>query len=656
MNLIDQALEDDVELIEPKVVFERFCKEGPEVVCYDTETPSLDWKNHLAFAATVCWKPGESYYLDVTEPGAVLILQKMLASTPIAVFHNAKFDLHVLRTLFDHHDLPMVHQAIHDTMLLDYCLDEQRHHGLKELSTRFMITGIDGQEPEELRKAIEQWIADETKSTGVQPLWDQVPKRLMVPYAIQDAHLTLQLYYKLQGGLKGQLERGQYGRIDVDHIYGEVEIPLIEVILNAEAIGMRVDLDFIEQQIIALNPRMESHRVKCREMAGWEINPGSSEDVAQVLQQFGNFDEKRFINQKTGKAKLPEWVLSDLIDDDNSGKAKLDPKLRSIVESVLAYRNDQKVLGYFENLQQLHQVESHGQAIVHCNVKQHGARTGRTSVTNPPLQTLPRSKGDVRQAFISREGKSLIFADYSGQELRVLAHFLKQVGDDSMADVFAAGGDIHWETAEAVYSAPRSSLNPKVERQAAKNFNFAIVYGAGIPKLMTMLGSPPCGVCDQCTGRARRNNKPAPWNCSSPSGVRGRDLMGNYHERFPGLKLLKSSAEERMANRGYVITPFGRRHRERDGRFAYKAINSLCQGTGADIAKSAMVKINRLLRAEGLLGYILMMVHDEIIAECPDEEIEATKEVIRIGMTDMPELAVKLEVDMAVAKCWGFAK
>jgi DNA polymerase-1 len=288
---------------------------------------------------------------------------------------------------------------------------------------------------------------------------------------------------------------------------------------------------------------------------------------------------------------------------------------------------------YFETLAESYRMDEIGQAIVRCNNKQNGARTGRMSVTEPALQTIPREKGNVRGAFIAREGHTLVFIDYEGEELRVLGHFLAKVGDDSMKRVFEAGLDLHQEAASVIYKMPYDEVSKhgpnKWMRDNAKNVNFAIVYGAGQAKLASMLGV---------------------------SLEEAKIMLRGYYNRFPGIWTLKKRTETAMKQRGYVVTPFGRRHREFDQRFAYKAVNSLIQGTSADINKAAMVKVRKAFAAEGLSGQVLLQIHDELIAEVPDPELEVSVQVMSTAMMDFPMLEIPLGVDPAHAKRWSEAK
>jgi DNA polymerase-1 len=339
--------------------------------------------------------------------------------------------------------------------------------------------------------------------------------------------------------------------------------------------------------------------------------------VAKALKQLGR-EDALWTNPKTGKVNLPEWRLEQLLSDPDTGE---------LVRMVLEYRTAQKMLSsYYETIAEEHKLDDKGQAIVRCSVKQMGARTGRTSITEPALQTIPREKGEVRGAFIAREGHDLIFADYSQQELRVLAHYMSTLKHHEMTDIFNDGTiDLHQESAAAMYEVPYEKVT-KEQRRDGKTTNFAIVYGAGVKRIAGLHG------VDDDTAKKR---------------------LFLLYDRFPGLVKLKKTCEERMRGKGFVVTAYGRRHREREGKYAYKAVNSLVQGTSADMAKAAMVKIDEAFRREELDSMIVLMVHDEIIVESPEHETERACEIMREAMLDMPEIGVPMEVEIHTAKRWS---
>lgn len=623
MNLLDAILEaEDVEgQVTPDEFIARYREAEPEIVAFDSESPHWKWHlpENVPFALSFSWSKEHTYYLPCSRGGAVdqdavEVLWEVLVNTPTVIAHNALYDLHVAKRLFDTCGLPLVVRRIEDTMLLDAVLDEQRHHGLKERCKDLDIRFSD-EDPDLLKAKIAAWREEQSVFQGREVGYDEVPMYLMVPYARQDAYLTRELYRHQLMEMEDQLEEDRK-RKDLPDIYA-LELRVLWVIFALEERGMRVDLDYVYEQMNVLGPRMEQIKIDIKNGLGWELNPGSTDEVAKALVQLGH-EDALWTNPKTQKVNLPEWRLQQLANDPKAGK---------LVHAVLEYRTAQKMLGsYYETISDEHRMDHEDQAIVRCSVKQIGARTGRTSITEPALQTIPREKGEVRGAFIAREGHDLIFADYSQQELRVLAHYMSGLKSHEMTEIFNDGTiDLHQETASAIFEVPYDQVT-KPMRRDGKETNFAIVYGAGIKRIADLHG------VDDDTAKAR---------------------LYRLYDRFPGLRKLKRTCEEKMRERQYVITAFGRRHREREGKYAYKAVNSLVQGTSADMTKAAMVKIDDAFRAEDLDSMILLQVHDEIIVESPEHETVRAVEIMRQAMLEMPEICVPMEVEIRTARRWS---
>jgi len=623
MSLLDAIHEaEGVEgSLTPGEFIEIYQQEMPEVVAFDTESPS--WKWHLEssppFALQFSWSKDHTYYIPCGRGGALdqeaaEALRMVFLSAETLVCHNALYDLHVAKRLFDAFDIPLVVRRVEDTMLMDAVLDEQRHHGLKERCKDLNIRFSD-EDPDALKARIANWREQQSELAGREIGYDEVPLYLMVPYARQDAYLTRELFRHLSVEMAEQVGMRPRGR-DLHDIYA-LELRVLWVIFGLEERGMRVDLDYVWDQITALTPQLEHIRDSLATGLGWEVNPGSTDDVAKALTQLGK-EDALWKNPKTGKINLPEWRMQELIHDKEAGE---------LVHMVLEYRTAQKMLSsYYETIRDEHKLDDKGQAIVRCNVKQIGARTGRMSITEPALQTIPREKGEVRGAFIAREGHVLIFADYSQQELRVLAHYMSTLKHHEMTEIFEDGKiDLHQETASAMFEVPYADVD-KPMRSSGKETNFAIVYGAGIKRIASLHG------VDDDTAKAR---------------------LFRLYDRFPGLTKLKRTCEEKMRERGFVVTSYGRRHREKEGKYAYKAVNSLVQGTSADMTKMAMVRIDDAFREADMDSMIVLPVHDEIIVEAPDHEALKAADIMREAMLNMPEIKVPMEVEIRAARRWS---
>jgi len=629
MNLLD-LVEDERTDVEGYVMADEFLstyeRERPQLLAFDTESPTYKWHlpNADPFCLTFSWGRDRTFYVPCTGDDAeraAAALYAVLTGTPTLVAHPAKYDLHVAKKLLDRFGYPLLVREIHDTLILSHVLDEKCSHALKDLCASFDIRWDD--EPAGVKQErIADWRAEHQRVTGREAGFDEVPPRLMVPYAMQDAYLTLELFRHLTVEMDEQVENGPAReRKDLRDIY-TTELSLQWVLFAAEERGIRVDLDFVNEAIGELTPKLADIRARLREALNWAVNPGSTDDVVRILETHG-YDGSVWLNPATGQKNLPEWRMQELVKDES---------VSDVVRTVLDYRTSSKMLNsYFLTLKDECALDSLDQHIVRCNTRQVGARTGRTSITEPALQTIPREKGDVRGAFVSRVDHKLIYADYQGQELRLLAHYMARIGDETMADIYREGLiDLHRETAAAIFQKPYGEVT-KEERRMGKETNFAIVYGAGAEKVGWMHGA-----------RSKED-----------ATAKGRVILERLYSRFPGIQVLKRKVEKTMRERGYVVTEFGRRHRETNRRFAYKGLNSLVQGSGADLVKEAMVKVDRSFGVERMRSMILLTVHDEIQTEAPDKEVERTVEIVRHGMLDFPELLVPLEVEIHVADRWS---
>lgn len=654
MNLLDE-LEDakfeSKDLVTADELCQLLAEHKPTHIAIDSESPHFNWwhPDYDPFCFTFSWGLEHSYFVPclrrstpeqdkILAQALGLILKLASEGRMTIVMHNAKYDLHVIKRFmesvgFGHLFVEVPFPHLQDTMIMSPILDEQRGHALKALSDTYQLS-YGGEDASALQVQIKGWIQSMGKVIGTEPGYDEVPDYLMVPYAVQDAYITLELYRRFAK----QMERDDPNGKDLKRIY-ELEMKLMWILFWGEERGMCVDMDFVYDQMALLTPQLEHLQQQCIEVTGMEtvagepFNPGSTPHVAQALKAIGRYDEKACTNPYTGKPNIPEWILKD-ID-------------HPVAQTILKYREVQKVLSsYFGKIKEcvIHEGDLD---IVHPNVKQIGARTGRMSVTEPALQTLPRKKGNVRGAFIARPGHKLVFADYSQQEYRVLAHYSKAIGYPEMGDFFIddTSIDFHAATAAMVYGKDISEVT-SAERSAAKNLNFAIAYGAGKMKLAQMLGFKV---------KKGPGKNEIIWE-SEEDEETVTNLMDKYHSQFPGAKKLKYGTSDKMKARQHIRTIFGRRHREKDGKFAFKALNSLIQGTSADLTKAAMVQLDEDLKAAGSKAAIVMAVHDELIVECPDEEVDQVKEIMTKAMVEFPQLTVPLDIDINIAERWSDAK
>lgn len=611
---------------------QRIAPEHPYVITIDTESEHYHWfkPNVNAFCFTISWTKEHTYYIQIEdEEEAATALLRLINYGGLVVFHNMKYDMHVINKICRKTGifLDVNWNRLHCTMLMSHVLDENRTHGLKELSDGYGIQYDEGVDASKLKEDVKAWLKEKKEFTGIEHTHADVPKYLMVPYAVQDAYLTREIFIKFYFEIVNDPKRDE-----LLNVYN-IERQLSRVLFNAEERGVRVDMAFVYEQIGSLTPQVTMMIEECERMGEMtSFNPLAVDDVAKFLKKFDLFNPDTMINPETGKVNLPEDVL-ELVD-------------HPIAQKVLTCRLYSKLLSaYFNAIDDFHHEDAYGVSTVNCNFRQIGARTGRMSITEPALQTLPKEKGNVRGAFIARDGHQLIFADYASQELRILAHYTKSY-DPGIAKAIMES-DLHTEAAIAInnYAPGTDKKDIAVEhRKKAKGFNFAIVYGAGVKKLKALL--------------------------KAETDDQAQVMLDNYHKRFPGIKWLKNTSAAIMERRGYVTTTYGRRHRiirfyNKDGtprmKFgrpstnSYKSSNSLIQGTAADMAKSAMVKLDGLFRAENMKAIIILQVHDEIIVEAPDEEVERAKVLIDKAMTDCPEISIPMEVDIHTARRWSEA-
>jgi DNA polymerase-1 len=351
-------------------------------------------------------------------------------------------------------------------------------------------------------------------------------------------------------------------------------------------------------------------------MKNYKINPGSNRDVSRVLQELG---VELTVRTASGAFALDEEVLTSIIggpyDEIDFDQLLEGPRLAYY---VIARRKVEKMRStYLESF--LGAVDSDG--FVHAQINQLGAKTGRMSMERPALQTLPRGRV-IRDCFIPREGHSLISADFDGIEMRLLAHFAK---DPALIEAIHSG-DIHLATAQRVY-ADNTITKKDPKRQIAKNVGFAKIYGAGVEKIAATAGV---------------------------SVEAARDFLTSYDSTFPGVKAFQNQvaqiATQRSRQEGvaYVRTPLGRRQVS-DGDKDYALVNFLIQGMAADVFKEALVRL-----AESDIGdYLMLPVHDEIIADVPTEDVEEYMNMLtKIMADDRWEVPLTVGVDGPLSR-WG---
>lgn len=594
------------------------------VIALDTETDSLDAVAANLVGISLAIAPGEACYIplahvdpegtgDMFETAApiqvpmaeALALLKPLLEDPavLKIGQNIKYDITVLHNAAIKQKTSLSVAPIDDTMLLSFVLNAGTHnHGMDTLAKRYFdYTPIPFKEVCGTGKA--------------QITFDRVPLDKATAYAAEDADVTLRLWHVF----KRKLPEAR-----ATTVYETLERPLVPVIAQMEREGIKVDRDVLSRLSSDFAQRMAALEAEAYEHAGREFNMGSPKQLGEIL-----FDEMSIEGGK--KTKTGAWQTgADILED-------LAAQGHDLPTTILAWRSLSKLRStYTEALQAaINPVTGR----VHTSFAMAAAQTGRLSSSDPNLQNIPIRTEEgrkIREAFIAEPGHKLISADYSQVELRLLAHIAKI---DSLRDAFKAGHDIHAMTASEMFGAPIEGMDPMLRRQA-KAINFGIIYGIS------------------AFGLARQ--------LSIPQGE-ARDYIKAYFEKFPGIRKYMDDTKAFATAHGYVQTAFGRRLNidlknakgPSRGFAERQAINAPIQGSAADVIKRAMIAMPGALETAGLKARMLLQVHDELIFEAPEAEVEKTLEVVRTTMENAPGIAAGLSVPLLVeaqaADTWGQA-
>jgi DNA polymerase-1 len=429
--------------------------------------------------------------------------------------------------------------------------------------------------------------------------------------ALQAADLTFHLADVLRARIE---EKG------LEMVYSEIELPLVEILFEMESLGVRIDTRALEKAGREMEKEIERLTGEIYRLAGQEFNVNSPIQLAEVFEKL-NIEVGR--KTKTGRVSTSIDVLEEL-----ATKYEL-PRL------VIEYREIAKLKNtYVDALPRLINPRT---GRVHTTLNQAVTATGRLSSTNPNLQNIPiRSElgRRIRAAFVPSPGYVLMSADYSQIELRLFAHI---TGDQVMTDAFNRGEDIHASTARAVFGAKNKKQEAQM-RRVAKIVNFAIAYVIG-----------PFGLA-QRTGLSR---------------AKAKQVIEDYYNTYKGVRRYMEETPERVREQGYVKTIFGRirpipdinnRNHNLRARAEREAINAPLQGSASDIVKLAMIRVHDRLIREGLRAKMILQVHDELLLEVPESEIDRARKVVKEEMENVHKLAVALVVDIGTGGNWMEAK
>jgi DNA polymerase I len=530
------------------------------------------------------------------DTGTALSLLKPLLEDPgvMKVGQNIKYDRHI----FEKRGISVT--PIDDTMVLSYCLEGGLHgHGMDELARDFL--GVDTIK-----------FKDVAGSGKAQVTFDYVGLDKAVDYAAEDADITLRLH---------QLFKPRLAEEHMVGVYERLERPLIKVLGQMERQGIRVDATELKRLSDDFAKRLGILEGQIHELAGREFNIASPKQLGEIL-----FDEMAIPGgkkTKTGAYQTGADILEGLVHQGHDLPAR-----------VLEWRQLAKLKSTYTDA--LIKEINPDTGRVHTSYNQAGASTGRMASSDPNLQNIPIRTEEgrkIRKAFIAEPGYQLLSADYSQIELRLLAHAAKI---DALKAAFLEGQDIHAITANQVFGEPIEGMDPMTRRRA-KAINFGIIYGISAFGLARQLGI---------------------------SNGEAADYIEAYFKSYPGIRQYMGETKEEARKFGYVMTPFGRKCHIRGineknpnmrGMAERAAINAPIQGGAADIIKRAMIALPDALAAKNLSTRMLLQVHDELIFEVPDGEMEALQSVVKQTMEGAAHLDVPLVVDMGIGDNWDDA-
>jgi len=600
----------EYELVQTEEQFETFLAElrQQKRFAFDTETDALGAMNSNLVGMSFSWQDGTGWYVPVCGPvgSSVLPCARVLeAVRPILedekvakVGHNIKYDLLVLRNAG-----VMLRGIEMDSMVAAFLLDASRmQYGIDRLALDLL----------KFRKVA---TSDLIGSGRSQISMSQVELSQIACYAAEDADIAL----RLADWAKPQLA----GVPALQKLSDDLETPLIDVLAEMEFNGIAIDPAILKEQSGVLGERVEQLRTRIHEAAGVEFNPDSPKQLADIL--FRKLKFKSVKRTKTGTSTDVE-VLEKLSHQHPV------PKL------VLEYRSLVKLKNtYLDNLTDYINPRT---GRIHGNFNQTGAATGRLSMSDPNLQNIPIRTDEgrrIRLAFVpgDPEHNVLLTADYSQIELRILAHFTEE---PALLRAFEADEDIHRAVASEVFNVPLEAVT-RDQRGQAKTINFGIVYGVS------------------AFGLSRR--------IEGLSVSAAAKLIASYNQRFPRIHEFLIECVKHAQEHGYVQTILGRRRslpeinsgvltqRNASERMA---INSVVQGSAADLIKVAMLNVHRRLRREGRPSRMLLQVHDELVFETPLEAVETDKAIVRAEMVNAMKLKAPLKVELGWAKNWQEVK
>lgn len=562
----------------------------------DRLLPIHDTAAALAFAVT----PLEVYVVPTKSRGGFSfesvksVLAPWLSSEAPKVFHDAKYARHVLANM----DLPLG-GIPDDVMLASYILEAHMNHTLSGLSLRHLATVLPEEEAIFGKGTLRQKAAD-------------IDSAKAYPWLAQEAAVI-----KTLGGVLGEKLAREKA---LKNLYREMELPVSAVLWSMERTGVCVDTGLLAQESAALATRIDRIEEKITVLAGEAVNPASPKQLAHIL-----FEKLALpVKKKTsgGTPSTSEEVLAELALD------------YPIAEQILEYRKLTKLKNTYTD--KLPSMVDATDARVHTTFGQATAVTGRLASSEPNLQNIPVRTPEgrrVRAAFVAKAGCVIVSADYSQIELRLMAHLS---GDKRLIDAFTAGDDVHRATASEVFGVALDAVTNE-QRRMAKVINFGLIYGMSAFGLAKNLG------IDRTSAKR---------------------YMDEYFARYPGVARYMETARREAVEKGFVRTIWGRRlwipelkspNAQVRAAAERAAINAPVQGSAADVIKRAMIAVDAWIRKEKLKTRLILQVHDELVFEVPEDEIDRVKEAVPRLMAGVAHFEIPLLTQVGVASNWEAA-
>ncbi len=576
-----------------------------EMIAFDTETTSTDPMQAKLVGISLAVRPDSGYYIPVGHlEGQQLTVEEVMQALEAPLTnpnigkagHNLKYDYLVMQRA----GLTTAPLAF-DTMIAEWLINPASHNlGLKNLAW--------------VRLGYEMTHIEDLIGKGrAQKTMDQVPIKEAAGYAAADAAICLRLIPQLMEELKSH---------KADDLFSTMEMPLIPILAAMEADGVKLDLGFFEKFAHELEQRLDQIEEEIQNAVGYEFNLNSTQQLSEALFEKLKLEPP----DRAHKTASGFYSTAASVLEAMTGQ-------HPVIELVLEYRELEKLRSTYVDALPKQINPQTGR--VHTSYNQTGTVTGRIGSSDPNLQNIPTRTEvgrRVRNGFIADDGWLLLAVDYSQIELRVVAHMAQ---DKAMLEAFRSGQDIHAATAAAVHGIDLTEVTPEMRRHA-KAINFGLIYG------MSAYGLT---------------------NTTDLTLSEAENFIETYFKEFPGVKKYLDGIRESAAEQGYVETLAGRRRyfpnlkkgashvlRQREER---EAINAPIQGTAADILKLAMLKLPGEIKRAGLKARMLLQVHDELIFEVPENELEQTTALVRKVMENAYTLDIPLSTDAKAGKRWG---